>query len=139
MTVQRDYASSACGSRAHASSARPAPQVTGWVEEKQRYNVRPFNKTKKSWDKAKVSLMLAHRLEAALCFLKVRLMLQHVLEDAVDLCFLKAWSAQCLNWPIVTRAHTHDEGPQAGQPREVPGGEEGGEAPSGPSRAFKRP
>jgi hypothetical protein len=29
--------------------------------------------------------------------------LENILEDA--LCFLKVWSAQCLNWSIVTRAH----------------------------------
>jgi hypothetical protein len=33
----------------------------------------------------------------------LRLMLQNILEDA--LCFLKVWSAQCLNLSTVTRAH----------------------------------
>ena len=31
------------------------------------------------------------------------ILLESILEDA--LWFVKVWSAQCLNWPIVTRAH----------------------------------
>ena len=30
-------------------------------------------------------------------------LLENMLEDA--LCFLNFWSARCINWPVVTRAH----------------------------------
>ena len=36
-------------------------------------------------------------------------MLENILEDA--LCFLNVWSAKCLNWPIVKRAHAPRQRP----------------------------
>jgi hypothetical protein len=30
-------------------------------------------------------------------------LLENISEDGT--CFLKVWSARCLNWPVVTRAH----------------------------------
>ena len=43
-------------------------------------------------------------------------MLENILEDAP--CFLKVWSAQCLDWPIVIRAHA----PRHTSPQDSPSG-----------------
>jgi hypothetical protein len=56
-----------------------------------------------SWQQLRDAINKTNRPVCMLSLTFLRSMLENILEDA--LCFLKVWSARCLNWSIVTRAH----------------------------------